>query len=393
MLCNCDPSTHSSPFSVEMEVLSCRYGVHDAEWGQIRAMRVLGRTVSQIVKLCRCRSRCVVYDALSNHVRPSMRLRNCSPKKSLQQGIKKRRTKVKRMIAQTISITGTKILKLPGRPRKDGTPRGTYTKTQKMKKLKFPSPASVARELSACEGIEVSRQTVARDLAAVGMKCYSRQKSPQLSEQQCTTRVKFCRKQLRRPATFWDSLVFTDETWLDANDAGQRHQYCMKGKQRGALIPREYSQAAAKAFLWGAISTHFRLLVIVDLSESAGGGMTSQIYVDQCIAEVKKYWKNELTLMQDGATAHWSEATKPALIGMEVLRDWPANSCDLNPVEKIWSILKTAVANRGPYGVEELEAYVLDEFMKIDDDTIAKFVQSFKGLLKKCIAAKGQAVR
>ena len=84
---------------------------------------------------------------------------------------------------------------------------------------------------------------------------------------------------------------------------------------------------------------------------------------------------------------------KLQLQGMNLLKDWPSGSCDINPIEHIWHALKQAVANRGPYGVEDLRKFVLEEFLKLPDSMIENEVMSFKSRLKQCVANKGGAVR
>ena len=45
-------------------------------------------------------------------------------------------------------------------------------------------------------------------------------------------------------------------------------------------------------------------------------------------------------MKQDGAPAHQARATMEALSSLtRILPGWPANRCDLNPIEMIWSIM------------------------------------------------------
>jgi len=102
-----------------------------------------------------------------------------------------------------------------------------------------------------------------------------------------------------------------------------------------------------------------------------------------------------MILMQDGATAHWSADTREALnvAGFKVLEGWPSGSPDLNPIEKVWARLEQCVADRGPYGREELQQFVYDEFLKLSDEFIEKLVLSFKGGLQECVKNSGNSLK
>lgn len=240
----------------------------------MRTLRSAGYTVKQIAVLCRCKSRCVVYKALANDVPPSQRTRASRAKRARSaKKIAARRTRTKTLIKKTKVITASRILKCPGRPRKDGTPRGTYVVKKKMRKLVYPSPQAVSRQLNV-EGIVSTRSTVRRDLKISGLKAYKRPKVPPITDEGAAARVRLCKRLLRNNKAFFDGLIFSDEKWFDCNDQGVLWQYCSRGHQRNELIGRCQYQSGPKVFVWGAISIHWRVLVIVRLPEG-GGGMNS----------------------------------------------------------------------------------------------------------------------
>jgi len=72
---------------------------------------------------------------------------------------------------------------------------------------------------------------------------------------------------------------------------------------------------------------------------------------------------------------------------------WPAVSCDMNPVEQVWQWLDFKVKRRGPYGVQELEKFVREEFAAIPQLSIDKLVLSFEERCQKIKKSRGNVIK
>jgi hypothetical protein len=103
--------------------------------------------------------------------------------------------------------------------------------------------------------------------------------------------------------------------------------------------------------------------------------------------------KNKRTIfMQDGARPHsgkipltWLEQNKVTWI-----RDWPANSPDLNPIEEIWKEVNRELAERGiPQSTAEIKRMVEGIWEDYPMSKVNNHVMSFMSKCKTCVKNRG----
>lgn len=382
---------HSTPLCTKMTALQKGLN-NDFKKGYVLALITQGFSQVEAAKMAKC-SRSSVQRFLQNKEH-----RNCKKRATAQTkktAVSARRRRVKALITHTVAVRGTRVKKVRGRPRKDGTPRVMYDVHRSLRKLTHPSPQIVARAL-VNEGTPVSARTVHRDLKAMGFHPYVRRKVPFVTVGGTGLRMKFARVILRKPLSEVKMILFSDEKWFDSNDNGVRFQWTRKG-DRSPLLPKNFEQMPAKVFVWGVIGVGFRFIRVLRFED--GGRMKSDDYIEQCLMPLKRACKRKgmrgRLFMQDGARAHWTAAAQKAVenCGLTLLQNWPAHSADLNPIEHMWSIVQVAVAERGPFGVEELEQYVVDEFMRVPQAHVDRLVLSFATRCREVIRVNGKSLQ
>ena len=99
-------------------------------------------------------------------------------------------------------------------------------------------------------------------------------------------------------------------------------------------------------------------------------------------------------LVRDNAPAHVSEATQQFIKEKKIneLKDWPALSPDLNPIENVWGIIKMELEKKDLERKNELIEAVKETYNQISEDTIFNLVESFKRRMIKCIENNGDRV-
>ncbi len=98
----------------------------------------------------------------------------------------------------------------------------------------------------------------------------------------------------------------------------------------------------------------------------------------------------DFIFQQDLAPAHTAKSTKSWLNehGVGVL-DWPANLPDLNPIEKLWGIVKRKMRSKRPEKADELRATVKETWASIPPQQCHKLITSMPRRIEAAIKAKG----
>ena len=80
--------------------------------------------------------------------------------------------------------------------------------------------------------------------------------------------------------------------------------------------------------------------------------------------------------------------------GVRCVLNWPAYSPDLSPIENVWGIIKTRIANRlvPITTLDELEAVVHQEFEAVCADFATPLYESLPRRMEKVIRAKGYPI-
>lgn len=287
--------------------------------------------------------------------------------------IEARRRRVKELVKRQVRVKGVRY-----------TPKLRKERVRYSVRLPFQSPTRIARQLHLEFNINTSASTVRRDLQVLGFRPLVRRRAPGLTADHLVRRVAFCRKCLK------EQLIFTDEKIFDSNDSGDRFQYCHGGQRP---LPRETMQGPPSIMVWGAIGVGFRHLVVRDREILTKEKYQRDILIPS-LPKLRQASNRGLSFMQDGARAHSGGLDFLKKRRIKVLKEpWPALSCDLNPIEQIWSRVQARVSARAPFGEEQLARFVKEEWGKIPQRDINNLCESFERRCRRVIAAKGQTIK
>ena len=135
---------------------------------------------------------------------------------------------------------------------------------------------------------------------------------------------------LKNPFSFWQNVVFTDETRLRISSDGIVRVFRRNGTRFLEKITKNLSSDKRSPLMfWGAIRSDERKLLVKCPNELNAVGYREILKIYE-----EKIYFLDIIFQQDNAPVH-----KSKIIGNFFL-ELPAYSPDLSPIESLWAILK-----------------------------------------------------
>ena len=240
-------------------------------------------------------------------------------------------------------------------------------------------------------GEEIGSATVRRDLRMGGLVSLKRQRGPKRKLGDEARRLSAARGYKKMGAKMLKRIGFSDAKYFDSNSHGGEREWCLPGQQPSKRVQDTW---APRVHVWGFIAFNMKLLVRLPSHKP-----TAQSYKQYCLIPLLKYLstqpEGDLVIFQyDGDTAYGANDVLAYLKrkGVKLLKGWPARSCDLSPIENMWSNVQRRVDRYGPSDVEEVWKFVKKAWDDIPLSEVNNLVNSFPTRLTKCIKAGGATI-
>jgi transposase len=196
---------------------------------------------------------------------------------------------------------------------------------------------------------------------------------------------------LFHPITYWETVIFSDETKISLlGSDGRSYVRRFNGTRfnlkhltptvkygGGSLMICSASGVGEIYFIEGKMNSIKYIEILNTYLESSARKMGLTNYI----------------LQQDNDPKHCSKLTKDYLTSKEIkIMSWPSQSPDVNPIEHLWAYLKKKIRQRKSKNIEELKKIIKEEWEQISPDFCKKLVFSMPKRAKELYEAKGNHI-
>lgn len=254
------------------------------------------------------------------------------------------------------------------------------------------SAPKLAAMLERDYGINVVAQTIRNIIKTAGYNGRVSRKKPYVSKVNRQKRLAFAKEHVNKPQSFWDSVIFSDESIFRIFGSGGRVMVWRRPNQQlqSQNLTPTVKHGGGGVCVWGCMSaTGVGNLVFVE------GNMDWRQYMDilkqnlHASAE-KLNLRESFIFQQDNDPKHTALNVKLWLLyNTRRQLHTPPQSPDMNPIEHLWGELKRRLTARDIRNKAQLKVALLEEWNKIEPETTRKLVTAMRKRMRDIIKAKG----
>ncbi|GFW10676.1 transposable element Tcb2 transposase [Trichonephila clavipes] len=251
-------------------------------------------------------------------------------------------------------------------------------------------PTVTRSTIRAGVGVTIVPQTIFRHLAEANLKSKRPFRALLLTPEHRQLRLQWCQARSMWNVTYWQKVVFSDESRLVLRTDDNRVRVWRRPDER-YNSPHTFLRHTARTacvMVWRTIEYDSRSTLIV-----MRGTLMGQRYVDDILRHYVGPFLNGLPgaiFQQDNDRPHTARVAQDFLRHFQTF-PWRSRSPDLSPVEHVWDQLKRQMPSCPP--AHDLELAVQDLWAHQPQDNIRCRINSMADRVAACIAAGGGPTR
>ena len=255
---------------------------------------------------------------------------------------------------------------------KTGRPRKTLAREDRIMqhmslKDRFKSCTEIKRVMNSTSCVNVSRQTVSRQLQEIDLFNWTPRKKPLVSSKNNKKRLEFANSYVIWTYENWAKVFFSDESKFNVfgND-GKNNVKRRIGERLSAKCTKKTVEfRGGSVMVFGMFSSQ-GTTPLVRLQTRVNAQIYKNIVQDHVVPIIRNSGFDRATFMQDNAPYHKAKVIMSYLSMQDFkIMDWPLQSPDLNPIENLWKTFGVKVRERNPTNTEDLWVKLQEEWSKI----------------------------
>ena len=252
--------------------------------------------------------------------------------------------------------------------------------------------SSLSNKMSKELEVSLSSCLISRIRRRIGYVYTHPRKRQALSQKQIENRIKFCEENIKKFEKWRRNFIITDESRFGMYPDSS-HLWLQRGNYNERTFV-SFEKFYPTIMVWGGIGYNYKSKLIIIESTLDSEGYINMLKENNIIEDIKTKIKDRtMSFQQDGAPAHNAKKTKEYIRSeIELIDDWPANSPDLSVIENLWAIIKKKLKVNPPQSLNELKNRLIEEWDKIDQETINKLMEEYPARFRLCIKEKGKSI-
>jgi transposase len=280
---------------------------------------------------------------------------------------------IRRIVKQAFEQGNVVKKKRAGRPKKTSA-KQDLTIAVVTKQNRRLSSRKIAHIVMKEHGINVSAKTVFNRIKLSGAKRIRLKGKPILTKAHKIARYDFAVKHKRAN---WDLYIFSDEVSIQLF-GNEVHVWSWPNEQ---LVYEKPKKSPSRMF-WACFDSN-GVSKLIEVSGRINSAKYCKILEDGLLPFLQENSRKNHFFIQDNAPVHKSYETMDWMKKQKIrVVDWPSNSPDLNPIENLWSTLKSRIQQRSPENMTQVVQYAKEEWEKLPASMLKTLSDSMVSRLK-----------
>lgn len=239
---------------------------------------------------------------------------------------------------------------------------------------------------------QISASTIRRTIKAYGYNGRVARKKPFINMRNRKIRVNFAKEHKNKDASWWDDVIFADESKFNLFGSDRRVMVWRKPNEelKGKNLKPTVKHGGGHVMVWGCISAKgMGNLVFID------GIMNKEQYL-RILRENLRQSAERMGVLrsfkfyQDNDPKHKAHVVREWLLyNCPKVIQTPAQSPDLNPIENLWDELDRRVRENPVTSISGLKIRLQEEWNKISVEYLSKIIKNMPQRLQGVISNQG----